>query len=121
MKKLLILSLLLLTACAGHRVTDGVIRDTLFSVEETKNGFIRIWMTHDDIAGYCTNDLELGKKAMDILKEHDGEVLVYFRDIQAGDPELSWWDKSDCGTIVTGSDSSTHMFMFYDISRVPGR
>jgi len=114
--------LVAITSCdpQAHRVEEGVIRDTLFSVEETKNGSWRIWMTHDDICGYCTNDIELGKRALDILKEHDGEVLVYFRDIRADDPEFSWWSSSDCGAIYADG-GSTHMFMLYDISRVPSR
>lgn len=117
----LIVALLLLCGCSEHRVEKGVIRDTLFSVEQTGNGYWRIWMTHDDICGYCTNDDELGKEAMDLLKEHDGEVLVYFRDIKSDDPEYSWWSSSDCGTISTGTESSTYMFMFYDLSRVASR
>jgi len=38
MKKLLVLGLvlLLLAGCTQHRVKDAVLRDTLFSVEETE-------------------------------------------------------------------------------------
>lgn len=117
----LIIVALLLCGCGAHRVKEGVIRDTLFSVEQTKNGYWRIWMTHDDICGYCTYDDELGRQALDLLKEHDGDVLVYFRDIKSGDPEFSWWSKSDCGSISIGPESSTHIFMFYELSRVPPR
>jgi len=123
MKRGLLAAVLLLSliGCSPHRVEDAVLRDTLFSVEETENGYWRIWMTHDDICGYCTNDVELGREALNMLREHHGEVLVYFRDITPDDPEFSWWSKSDCGTIVTGADSSTHMFLFYKLSPVLGR
>lgn len=109
-----------LAACNPHRVTDGVLRDTIFSVEEIANGYYRIWMTHDDIAGYCAQTPELGQEAMTLLQEHGGEVVVTFRDITVADKEASWWDSSECGT-VAGGDSTTHMFVFTDIEAVPSR
>ena len=117
----LILVASVLLGCTAHRVKTAYLRDTLFSVEETENGYWRIWMTHDDIAGYCTQDVELGQSALTLLQEHSGEVVVEFRDIKGlSDAEFSWWDNSDCGSIYTG-DSSTKMFLFTDVYAVGSR
>lgn len=112
--------LLLCTGCYAHYVTNGVLRDTLFSVEVTQNGNWRIWLTHDDVAGYCTNDAGLGRNALSLLEEHDGEVIVEFKDIKLGDEAYSWWDSSDCGTVYSGGGTA-HMFMLLSITPVPSR
>jgi hypothetical protein len=122
MKKILLFVAMsiILCGCEYYYVEDGVLRDTLFSVEETNNGYWRIWLTHDDIAGYCTDDVALGKRALSLLKEHDGEVLVEFKDIPPGDDMYDWWNRSDCGTIYSGGGSS-HIFMLIDVTPVPSR
>jgi len=122
-KKLLVCFLLLaltVSACLGYRVAEGTLRDTIFSVEQTRNGNWRVFMTHDDVAGYCTNNQELGEKAYDLLMEHDGEVILKFRSIKADDEAYSWWSASDCGTVTTG-DSSMAMFLMEDIYSVRSR
>ena len=121
-KYLVVLFMLLfaITACTRHRVKSGVLRDTLFSVEETNNGYWRIWMTHDDIAGYCTNSEELGKQALSLLQEHNGEVVVEFAAISANDPEFDGWDRSECGTIYANG-GSTEMFVFTSIVAAEAR
>lgn len=103
-----------LVACNPHRVTNATLRDTIFSVEETANGYYRVWFTHDDIAGYCAQTPELGLEALSLLQEHDGEVVATFRDITVADEEASWWDRSDCGSISSGEES-THMFILTGI------
>ena len=93
MKRVIVLVLVasVLLGCTTHRVKTAYLRDTLFSVEETENHYWRIWMTHDDIAGYCTRDIELGERALALLQEHPGEVMVEFRDIKGlSDAEFSW-------------------------------
>lgn len=118
---LTLIALVVLLGCIAHRVKNAYLRDTLFSVEETENGYWRIWLTHDDIAGYCTGDADLGKKALLLLREHSGEVIVEFRDIKVeSDPEYSWWDRSDCGTVYSGGNS-TQMFLFTAIYPVESR
>ena len=90
--------------CNGTKIEDGMLRDTIFSVEQHYNGSYSVWFTHDDVIGYCTGDAELGKEALSILKEHDGEVVATYRDINAmSDEEASFWQVSDCGTLVEGS------------------
>src|SRR3990167_2818530 len=108
-------------SCTPHRVAEGTLRDTLFSVERTENGAWRIFMTHDDVAGYCTASEDMGRKAAALLQTHNGEVLVEFRDPKIADKEFSWLDKSDCGTFITGTDSSMKMFILYSISAVSHR
>ena len=120
-KTVVILVLLVAVLLAGcdkdkpRRVKGGQLRDTIFSVEVTYNGCTRVWMTHDDIAGYCTCDAELGARARDLMLEHSGEVLMTFKAIEKNDPEYTGWDKSDCGSIKTGEDSYTPMFLMQDI------
>lgn len=123
MKKLTFVSLLVLflVGCGQTKVESGFLRDTLFSVEQTRNGNYRAWVTHDDVAGYCTMDRTIGEELMTILQEWNGEVIIEFRSINASDPEYSFWHNSDCGEIRTGADSSTAMFMLLSVERAPKR
>lgn len=119
----LVIILIVLAACSGRAgvVRNGVLRDTIFSVEEIENGTWRIWVTHDDVAGYCTADEELGKEAMDLILEHDGEVLIFFETPLPGEAEYSFWHDSKCGDISTGYEESTAMFMVTGIQAVKSR
>jgi len=117
---ILLVLTLFTAACNAHRVRSGTLRDTIFSVEETNNGYYRVWMTHDDIAGYCTQNRETGQYALHLLRNHNGEVLLDFRSINEGDPEHSWWNSSDCGSISSG-DSTTAMFYLVSVVPVPAR
>lgn len=121
MEKLAVILLALaltLTSCLGYRVKEGTLRDTLFSVEQTRAGAYRIFVTHDDVAGYCTYDKETGEKAMDLLHNHNGEVLITFRFINEGDSEWDLWNGSDCKTT---SSEDIYMFLMQDIEAVPAR
>lgn len=121
LSKLFILCALVATfllGCTAHNVTKATLRDTIFSVEETQNGNVRVWFTHDDIAGYCTSSPELGQTAMSLMKEYGGEVLAEFRTITTADKESSWWSTSACGGIIQG-DTTTPMFLLTDIRKAP--
>lgn len=117
MKRLLILVLVILCACTPYRVKQATLRDTLFSVEQTNNGAWRVYVTHDDVAGYCTTDDELGERAYDLLFEHDGEVLIEFRAINESDTEYSFWGSSECGSVESGGS----MFLIENIAPVVAR
>lgn len=75
---------LLLTACPTERIQPGftragVMRDTIFSVEERGLGAVMVWVTHSDREGYCFTDRALAEQARSLIREHDGEVLIEFR------------------------------------------
>jgi len=112
--------LLLCVACVGTMVKNGEIRDTLGNVEQTKNGNWRVWFTHDTAAGYCTRDNKVGEYAKYLLENHDGEVILKYKSIVAGDPEYNFWQKSDCGSIAKG-ESSMEMFAIVEIVPVKSR
>ena len=112
MKRILAVMLLvvfLFSACTATYVKSGTIRDTIGNVERTYNGNWRVWFTNDTAAGYCTTDDEVGARALDLLMNHDGEVILEYKSIRAGDPEASFWSKSDCGSIAKG-EFSMEMF-----------
>lgn len=81
----LLLSLaLLLAACPLERarpsfIRAGVMRDTIYSVEERGLGAVMVWMTHSDNEGYCFTDRELADRARTLIREHNGEVVIQFR------------------------------------------
>jgi hypothetical protein len=120
MKKLFLIVCLLafvLAGCKAYYTEDAWGRDYLFSVEITKRGYYRIWFTHDDVSAYCTVNSELGKQAMNLLKEHDGEVLFHFFDSEIGDPEADWWSTTKCGQGIY----DTKVWIIDDIIPVDGR
>ncbi len=90
------------SACTTkYNTRDAWLRDTLFSVEPTRGGNCRIWMTHDDVSTYCTTDKNLCIEAKNLLLEHNGEVAVHYFDIEVDDEEsnrgilaIEW---SQCG------------------------
>lgn len=116
---ILLLTSFLLMSCKGVQVEKGVLRDTIFSVEDMYNGSTRVWMTHDDIAGYCTLDPQIGQMAHELLAEHDGEVILEFQWVISGE-ERSFWHRSDCGEVSSGG-GSTEMFRIIDIYPVRSR
>lgn len=78
-KVLLVLTLLfILSACGRARVEEAQARDTLFSVERSVSGTYGVFLTHDDSVVYCTANEKLGKKAISLLQEHSGEVVITF-------------------------------------------
>jgi len=81
---LLLATTMLLTACPTERIRPtftraGVMRDTIFSVEERGMGAVMIWVTHSDREGYCFTSGEQADLARSLIREHDGEVLIEYR------------------------------------------
>ncbi len=75
---------LLLTACPTERIRpsfthEGVMRDTIYSVEERGLGAVMVWVTHSDREGYCFTDGDLADRARSLIREHDGEVVIEYR------------------------------------------
>lgn len=75
---------LLVTACPTERIRPtftraGVMRDTIFSVEERGMGAVMVWVTHSDREGYCFTSGEQADLARSLIREHDGEVLIEYR------------------------------------------
>ncbi|RIK35980.1 MAG: hypothetical protein DCC55_28755 [Chloroflexi bacterium] len=76
---------LLLAACPLERARPsftraGVMRDTIYSVEERGLGAVMVWVTHSDSEGYCFTDRELADRARTLIREHNGEVVIQFRE-----------------------------------------
>ena len=81
---LLVVVTLLLTACPTERIRPsftraGVMRDTIFSVEERGLGAVMVWVTHTDREGYCFTDADLAAQARSLIREHTGEVIIEYR------------------------------------------
>lgn len=81
---LFIVPTLLLTACPTERIRPsftraGVMRDTIFSVEERGMGAVMVWVTHSDREGYCFTGGEQADLARSLIREHNGEVLIEYR------------------------------------------
>lgn len=81
---LLLTTMLLLIACPTERIRPtftraGVMRDTIFSVEERGLGAVMVWVTHSDREGYCFTDGELADLARTLIREHNGDVLIEYR------------------------------------------
>jgi len=81
---LLLAVTLLLTACITERLQPtftraGVMRDTMFSVEERGLGAVMVWVTHSDTEGYCFTDDELANLARSLIREHNGDILIEYR------------------------------------------
>jgi hypothetical protein len=76
--------LLTASACPTERIRptftgSGIMRDTIFSVEERGLGAVMVWVTHSDREGYCFTSNELADHARTLIREHNGEVLIGFR------------------------------------------
>ena len=116
---LAVLMVFSLAGCNGTAPTDvksGTIRDTLANVEQMYSGNWRVWFTNDTAAGYCTTDNELGERALNLLLNHDGEVVMEYREIKSDDSEWNTWSNSSCGSIYKGD---TSMEIFYIVSITP--
>lgn len=75
---------LLLNGCITERIRptftrEGVMRDTIFSVEERGLGAVMVWVTHSDKEGYCFTDDALADSARTLIWEHPGEVIIEYR------------------------------------------
>jgi hypothetical protein len=76
---------LLLTSCITERLRPsftraGVMRDTMYSVEERGLGAVMVWATHSDREGYCFTDKTLADRARSLIREHTGEVVIEYRE-----------------------------------------
>ena len=81
---LLLTIAILLAACPTERLRPtftraGIMRDTIYSVEERGLGAVMVWVTHSDREGYCFNDKTLADRARSLIKEHNGEVVIEYR------------------------------------------
>jgi len=81
---LLLVLMLLLSACPTETIRpsftrEGVMRDTIFSVEERGLGAVMVWVTHSDREGYCFTSGELADRARSLIREHDGDVIIEYR------------------------------------------
>lgn len=75
---------LLLSGCLTERfkpsfTRSGIMRDTIYSVEERGLGAVMVWVTHSDREGYCFTDKTLADRARSLIQEHNGEVLIEYR------------------------------------------
>lgn len=104
-----LVSLMLLGSCKAYRTKQGVLRDTIYSVEHTGNGSWKVYMTHDDLAAFCTYDNTVGYRALDLINTHNGEVIIKFRAIDETDPEWSILNGSDCLTTNAADITVFHM------------
>lgn len=83
--------------CNASKVDDGVVRDTIFSAEQSRSGTWGIFLTHDESVVYCTPDQELGRDALNLLLEHRGEVIIHFKTLDNWrDTEGELWGDSEC-------------------------
>ncbi len=81
---LLLTITMLLTACITDRFRPtftraGIMRDTIYSVEERGLGAVMVWVTHSEREGYCFTDKALADRARSLIREHNGEVLIGYR------------------------------------------
>lgn len=109
---LLLLSIALVnTSCfAGSDVVHAEAVDWVWGFEELRSGATRVWLRHDNIAGYCTSDPALAS----IAKEANGDkVLIAFKSMKYADDEN--WNSSGCNRLSTGTESSTPIFKITDI------
>lgn len=120
-----IATLSLLSSCYGGYdtdVIDATARDTIWGVEQTRGGAANVWLMHDDVASYCTNDEEVAEEALNILENHGGEVLITYRTIKVGMDTYDWWHSSDCGSLGgTAEGGGTVTFQLVSIKAVPAR
>lgn len=76
--------MLLLAGCPTERIQPtftraGVVRDTIFSVEERGLGAVMVWVTHTEQEAYCFTDSTLAAQARTVIREHLGEVVIEYR------------------------------------------
>ena len=112
MKKLFLLLLLtLIVACSGSTsfVEDATAADWIWGIEELSSGSVRVWLRHDNLAGYCSADPELAKEIKDYIGEF---VLIHY--------ESTRWTNEGCARLPTGVDTSTPIFKITDIEPLPG-
>jgi hypothetical protein len=118
----LALSLLLitsvLTACPTETIrpsftSSGITRDTIFSVENRGLGAVMVWVTHSDREGYCFRDTELVNQVRTLIREHNGEVLIEFRDAGVLD------SLNPC--VGTEGESQYKVYLGESITAVPAR
>jgi hypothetical protein len=113
----------LFAACLAERqtpsyTTHGIARDTIYSVDYRGNGVIIIWATHSE-DGYCFSDKEKVDQAEDLIRHHNGEVLIdYESQIKSlGERPSAYDPKALCYlTEVTGT-----VYLGHSIVAVPSR
>ena len=113
--KYFVLIVILLAACSSPstRVVRATATDWVWGVEELASGAARVWLRHDNLAGYCTTDIQLVAQ----VKEMEGKLVrIEFVSRKYADGES--WGATGCSRLATGAESSTPIFKLTGISRV---
>lgn len=83
-------------------VKTGMVRDTVFAVEERGNGAHIVWLTHSDVDGYCIPDKDTD---ISTIMRHEGEILITYHTISSAGSEFG-----QCiATESSGSEISTEI------------
>ena len=113
---ILALCALLLAACPAQSrqfTKVGMLRDTIFSVEQRGNGALIVWMTHDDAGAYCFGVSDEHPSAESLI-DHQGEVVITYADILA--------NGDGCGSAEVSHDGSGfHTYKVQKMRLVPAR
>lgn len=114
---------LILQSCGvftGQRTEQGWLRDRIYSYEPLLNGMHKVWMTHDDLAAFCTDDDSLGAQLKEIVTDttQSPYVLLEYRSVFEGDSEYSAWTGSG-GKCVPGDAVDTRMYKILSVQRAP--
>lgn len=86
MKTILVFLLLIILAGCGagpHAVKDATLRDVIYAVETKENGSHFVWMRYDDVGTYCTMNVDLFNKAVEIFNDKTREPQVFIKYISA--------------------------------------
>jgi hypothetical protein len=81
---ILLTAAMLLAACLTERLRPsftraGIMRDSIYSVEERGLGAVMVWVTHSEREAYCFTDKTLADRARSLIREHNGEVVIEYR------------------------------------------
>lgn len=102
------------TGCDAYKVRGATAWDWVWGVEPLESGAYRVWLRHDNIAGYCTADPEL----IEEVKELGGQpVVITYDHVDWDDEEANngLLGNSGCGKLSTGTESSTPIFQLTSI------
>ena len=80
---LFLLTVVTLAGCgswASWYVEDGVLTDTIYSVELRKSGGVIMWMTHDETGAYCVLPEQANRKKLEAMMFSRDEVVVEYRE-----------------------------------------
>lgn len=120
MKKLMVLAallMLLLVGCVGPQaVTNAQLRDTIFSIEHRVSGVTMIWVTHDDVGIYCTDNAQIIQTATEIFQSDDPTAILGYRSLNTNDPQFNIFGLAGCSH-TQGINDSTVVYLLTSIGR----